>query len=312
MKNTAKSKFAKAFKSPSEAWAGLVLRLCQKPFISDETAIKAEFRAYMGYTLDLNNPKSFNEKLQWLKLHDRNPLYTTLVDKLAVKEWVSSKIGDQYIVPTLAVWKDVDEIDLNVLPGQFVIKANHYSGYVAICKDKETFDFSYAKKRLASMMKKNLFYYAREWPYKDVKPLVFAEEYLEPDETGSTADYKVFCFSGEPKMIQLHKGRFSNHTQDTFDPQWNHLDIRQPAYPLADVTPAAPKQLEEMLRLSRILSAGIPHVRVDWYINRDQLKLGEMTFFDASGLCPYENYEDDLMIGSWIDLNRAYSANGRP
>ena len=260
----------------------------------------------MGYSLDLSNPKSFNEKLQWLKLHDRNPLYTTLVDKLAVKDWVTNKIGAQYVVPTLATWKDVDEIALDALPEQFVMKTNHYSGYVAICKDKNSFDFDYAKKRLGAMMRKNLYYYAREWPYKNVKPLVFAEEYLEPDETGSTADYKVFCFSGEPKMIQLHKGRFSAHTQDT-----NHLDVRQPGYPLAESPQAAPIQLDEMLRLSRILSAGIPEVRVDWYINRGQLKLGEMTFFDASGLCPYENYEDDLRIGSWIDLSKAYSMDGQ-
>jgi len=271
-------------------------------YIPDQPYLKMRFHADMGRKLNLNAPQTFNEKLQWLKLYDRKPEYTMMVDKYAVKKYVADTIGEEYVIPTLGVWEHFDEIDFDSLPNQFVLKCTHDSGGLVICRDKSTLDLKDAQNKITKSLNRNYYYVGREWPYKNVKPRVIAEKYIEDSVTGDLRDYKVLCFSGEPKLIELHKERFSNHTQDFYDTDWNRQTITQCGEPLSDKVEKKPEALEKMLALSRMLAKDIPHVRVDWYLNEEKLFLGELTFYDASGFDPFDNEEDDLMIGSWISL----------
>ena len=269
-------------------------------WMSDETYLKFAFRVRCGSTLDLENPKTYNEKLQWLKLHDRKPEYTTMVDKYEVKQYIAEKIGDEYVIPTLGVWDRFEDIDFDSLPEQFVLKCTHDSGGLVICKDKAKLDIADARKRITKSLKKNYYWANREWPYKNVQPRIIAEKFMV-DDSGGLQDYKVLCFNGEPKLIQVHKGRFQSHTQDYYDTQWKRQAIYQ-GDPMSSTETAKPVFLEQMLEVSRKLSAGIPHVRVDWYYVDGQLYFGELTFFDGSGLVPFEPEHWDYILGSWIDL----------
>ena len=267
----------------------------------DKVYLQLLFRCKMGYKLNLTNPHTFNEKLQWLKLYNRNPLYTTLVDKYAVKKWVADKIGEEYIIPTLGVWNNANEIDFENLPNQFVLKTtNGGGGDVVICKDKSVFDSVKVIKYLNRGLKKNIYCRLREWPYKNVIPRIIAEQFIT-DGKESLIDYKVLCFNGEPKLIEVHEGRFKAHTQDFYDAEWNHLPIIQ-GTPLSGRFVDKPSCLEEMLSLSRRLAKDMPHVRVDWYFASKKLLFGEMTFFDASGFDVFEPREYEELMGSWITL----------
>lgn len=269
--------------------------------MDDETYLKLLFKYSMGYPLDLEHPRTYNEKLQWLKLHDRKPLYTQLVDKLAVKDYVAEKLGPQYVVPVVGgPWDSVDEIDFDALPEQFVLKCTHDSGGVVICRDKDAFDREAAKAKLAKSLRRNFFWSNREWPYKDVKPRVFAEKYLD-GENGSLNDYKVMCFDGKARLIQVHMGRFEHHTQDFYDVDWKLLDIYQDT-PLSGITLPKPPFFEEMCRLSEVLSEGFLHLRVDWLYWQGQLYLGELTFYDGSGLMAFDPKSYDELLGSWLHL----------
>ena len=168
--------------------------------VSDDEYLKKLYKFRMGKELDLNNPKTFNEKLQWLKIHNRNPLYTTMVDKYAVKKYIADKIGEKYLIPTLGVWDNVEEIDFDKLPKQFVLKCTHDSGGIVICKDKSVLDYDKAKKKLKKSLESHFFLKWREWPYKDVKPRIIAEKFMEDDNANELVDYKVLCFNGEPKI----------------------------------------------------------------------------------------------------------------
>ncbi len=278
--------------------------------VPDRVHLQLLYKARVGNFANLKEPVTFNEKLQWLKLHDHNPLYNTLVDKYAVKDWVSQRIGAEYVTRTYGAWESPEQIDLNTLPDQFVLKTNHDCGGIVICSNRATFDFDSARKLISDHLKRNYYWGCREWPYKDVKPLVFAEEFLSPeerfDEPVDLADYKVMCFNGEPKLIQVHHGRRTFHTQDFYDTQWNRLVMVQDALPMAKSGDERPSQLEKMLELSRVLSAGIAHVRVDWYIVRGKLLFGEMTLYDAGGFGAFDNPADDRRLGEWIDLSLAY------
>lgn len=267
----------------------------------DKLYLQLMYRCRTGLKLDLKNPRNFNEKLQWLKLYNRNSLYTTLVDKYAVKGYVSKKIGEQYVIPTLATWNNADEIDFDLLPNQFVLKTTHGSGGdVIICKDKTKFDKEKAVDHLKKSMIKNVYSVLREWPYKNVTKRIIAEKYME-DESGELRDFKVLCFDGVPKMIEYHQGRFKTHTQDFYDENWNLLSIYQGS-PLSGKAIEKPVFFDEMMSLSAILSKGIPHVRVDWYFVQNQLYFGEMTFFDASGFENFEPEEYNRILGNWIKL----------
>ena len=267
----------------------------------DKLYLKLLFRCKMGYWMNFDNPQTFNEKLQWLKLYNRNPFYTTLVDKFSVKDFVGKKIGEEYIIPTLGVWNKADEIDFSKLPNQFVLKTtNGGGGDVVICKDKTLLDTKKIIERLNKYLKKNIYRESREFPYKNVKPRIIAENFIS-DGNESLIDYKVMCFDGEPRLIEVHEGRFKFHTQDFYDAEWNHLPIIQ-GTPLSGKIVEKPSCLNEMLAKSRQLANGMPHVRVDWYIAANRLLFGEMTFFDASGFDAFEPKEYEELMGSWITL----------
>lgn len=277
-------------------------------WMSDETYIKLVFKSTFGYELDLNNPKTFSEKLQWLKLYNRRPEYTMMVDKYRVREYIREKIGDEYLIPLLNVWDSVEEIDFDVLPNQFVLKCNHDQGSIVICKDKVHFDIDAAKQKLARKLKRNHYWSIREWPYKNVKPCIICERYMQDDGgKEELSDYKVLCFNGEPKLIEVHRGRFAGgHTQDFYDTDWNKTVFNQPDVPMSDEVMDKPVFADKMLGLSRKLSAGIPHVRVDWYYTNGHLYFSELTFYDASGFDPFEDNQD-AEIGSWLVLPEKYN-----
>ncbi|MCI7639419.1 MAG: glycosyl transferase [Clostridiales bacterium] len=270
--------------------------------LPDEVYIRLQYLYVTGKKLNLSNPTRYNEKLQWLKLHDRKPEYSMYVDKHLVKQYIADTIGKKYVIPTLGVWENADQIDWSSLPEQFVLKCNHDSKSVCVCRDKRTFDMDSAKKKLNKRVRKSHFAYGREWPYRHVKPVILAEKYME-DESGGLRDYKVLCFNGIPKLIELHQGRFTDqYTQDFYDTNWVRQDFNQKGESNAEVPAGKPEFLQEMLELSAKLSQGIPHIRVDWYYVDHQLYFGELTFFDASGYDEFEPDEYNDVIGSWIKL----------
>ena len=273
-------------------------------FLPDEPFLKLRFRLEVKRKLDLKNPKTFNEKLQWLKLHDRNPEYTKMVDKYEVRKYISEKIGEEYLIPLLGVWDSFDEIDFDALPEQFVLKCNHDSGGLVICKDKSKLDIKLARKKINKSLKRNFFKFTREWPYKNVKPRIIAEKYMVDESGTELKDYKFLCFGGKAKFVEYHTGRFAGkHTQDFYDMEWNKTTISQKGT-MSDSLVEKPILFEKMIEVTNILAEGIRHVRIDWYSINGKLYFGEITFFDSSGLCPFDNENDDLYLGSLIDLKR--------
>lgn len=272
-------------------------------FLPDEMYIQLNYFAHFKKFADLKNPVTYNEKLNWLKIHDRDPLYTELVDKYAVKEYVGQKIGEEYIVPTLGIWDSVDKIDFEALPNQFVLKCTHDSEGLVICKDKTQLDFEAAKEKLRQCQKQNFFYIGREWPYKHVKPRIIAEQYIEDHIDGELRDYKFFCFDGEPKAMFIASERSKGTTKfDYYDLEFSHLDIIQ-KYPNAETPRRKPVCFDEMIKFSKVLSKGFPHVRVDFYEVDGKLYFGEMTFYHFSGFMPFNPSCWDSRFGEWINLS---------
>lgn len=270
-------------------------------WIPDKLYLKLIFKGEVGYKLDLNNPLTFNQKLQWLKLYDRNSLYIKLVDKYEVRQYISDRIGLKYLIPLIEVYDNVEDIDWGNLPQRFVLKCTHGSGSNIICNDKSNLDIEGAKNKLNKWMKKNWYWFGREWPYKNVVPRIVCEEFIS--ETNAVPeDYKFLCFNGKVKLIEVHLGRYANHTQDYYDIDWNKTEISQYGTKSNKVI-EKPKCFDKMVELSEILSRGMKHVRVDWFVVRDKLYFGEITFYDASGFDKFDNYEDDVLLGSWIDLD---------
>lgn len=271
------------------------------PLISDKLYIKCLYKVKTGRKLNLNNPKMKSEKLQWLKLYDRNPRYTKMVDKYEGKRYVASIIGEEYIIPTLGVYDSVEEINWDGLPNQFVLKCTHDSGSVVVVKDKGKIDKESICSKIKVCLNKNHFYRGREWPYKSVKPRIIAEMYLGEIPN----DYKVLCVNGTVELIEVHTGRFTeDHTEDFYDKTWNKTGISKLAYCKASSKPIAkPDNLEKMISLSEELSFGIPQLRVDWYDVNGKLYWGEFTFFDGSGCTEFDNPEDELWYGNLINLD---------
>lgn len=251
---------------------------------------------------NLKNPKTYNEKLQWLKLNDRNPEYINMVDKYEVKEYVSKIIGKEYIIPTLGIWDNFDEIDFDKLPNQFVLKCTHDSEGLVIVKDKKQLDINLAREKINNALKYNFYYIGREWPYKNIKPRIIAEQYMEDCVHGELRDYKFFCFNGEPKAMFIATDRNDGNTKfDYYDLDFNHLDIIQ-HYPNSEKEISKPSQYEKMLELSKVLSNNIPHIRVDFYEVNGKLYFGELTFYHFSGFMPFEPNKWDRVFGDWIKL----------
>ena len=273
------------------------------PILPDEVYLKVRFRQRVGYWPNLKNPRTFNEKLQWLKLHDKHPEYTTMVDKIEAKKYVASIIGEQYIIPTLGVWNSVDEIDWDSLPNQFVIKVTSDSGGIVVCKDKKSLDIEKAKQKLKKGWGKNYYQYNKEYPYKDLKPRIIAEQYMEDESGYELKDYKIFCFDGTPKYLFVATGRQMHDTRfDFYDMEFNHLPFLN-GHPNADVWPVKPNNFDEMVEVAKKLSAGMCHVRVDLYNINGKIYFGELTFFHWSGMTPYNPVEWDYKLGDNIVLH---------
>lgn len=271
--------------------------------IGDKAYLRLIFKNRVGYNLNIDNPTTFNEKLQWLKLYDRNPLYTKMVDKAEAKNYVSEKLGSEYVIPTLGAWEKAEDIDFDALPNQFVLKTTHDSGGVVICKDKSTFDFNAAKKKLAKRLKKSFFLQSREWPYKNVKPRIIAEEYIEEISFGEFYEYKMFCFNGKVKMILVCNGEYlnSDRTIDYCDENFNKLPFISYNQP-SEQDIETPKEKAKLFEIAEKLSKDIPHVRVDLYVIKGKIYFGELTFFHGSGFQAFEPTEWDKKIGEWVKL----------
>lgn len=276
----------------------------------DKEYLEKKFYVTMGYPLDLNNPQTFNEKLQWLKLYDRKPEYTMMVDKYKVREYIKEKLGEEYLIPLLGVWDKAEDIDFDKLPNQFVLKCNHNSGLgMYICKDKSKLtqkEIKVIRKNLTKGLQQDYYLTGREWPYKNVSRKIIAEKYME-DETGQLRDYKFYCFNGEPKIIMINSDREIGKTKaDYFDMHFNWIDLKW-GYEHALVKPSKPINFKKMKELAVVLSKNIPELRVDFYEVNNKIYFGELTFFDGSGFDKIEPKEWDKKIGDWIDYTNLIS-----
>ena len=271
--------------------------------LPDKACIELLYRRAFGTMPDLENPKTFNEKLQWLKLYDRRPEYTTMVDKFEAKKWVADRIGEQYIIPTLGVWDTFQEIDFDALPDQFVLKCTHDSGGIVICKDKNNFDIEKAGRILDKALKVNYSRFAREWMYEDVKPRIIAEKYMEDGTSGDLKDYKFFCFNGKVKCFKIDFDRYIDHHANYFDENNQLLPFGEvycpPDY---ECKLKMPTQLEWMKELAETLSQGLRFIRVDFYEVDGRVYFGELTFFPNAGLGKFTKPEADELLGSWLTL----------
>lgn len=272
-------------------------------YLDDRKYLERRYKACLGKSLNLDNPLTFNEKLQWIKLNDRKPLYTKLVDKFEVKKYVAAIIGDEYIIPTIAVWNNVEEIDWNMLPKQFVLKATHDSGGVVICKDKANLNKEAAKKKLHKSLNHDYYLENREWPYKDVKRRIIAEKYMSDGDKDELTDYKLMCFSGKVRCTFVGSERFSGEGLKItfFDNEWNRLPFER-HYPSSKKVIPKPVHFQKMIELAEELSKDIPFVRVDFYEVDGQIYFGEMTFFPGSGFEEFTPEVWDYTLGSWILL----------
>lgn len=271
--------------------------------MSDEKYLKKRFKLCVGYELNLDNPQTFNEKLQWLKIYDHNPEYTKMVDKYDVKKYVAQKIGEEYIIPTIGVWDNFNKIDFDALPEQFVLKCTHDSGGIVICKDRSEFNRKAAKRKLNKRLHRNYYWASREWPYKHVSPRIIAEKYMEDESGYELKDYKFFVFNGKVKamFIATDRNAATETCFDFFDVDFNHLPFTN-GHPNSKHKIEKPENYEKMIELAEILGEKIPQVRIDFYNINGKIYFGEITFFHWSGLQPFNPKEWDYTFGSWIQL----------
>ena len=299
MKNTYK-KLYHLIKYPNRSVAKIFMAFSF--YFKDEQYLKILFRLRVGYKLNLTHPETYNEKLQWLKLNYQNKLLTSFVDKYEAKNYVKNLIGDKFIIPTINVWDSFDKINFNDLPNQFVLKTTHDQGGVVICEDKNTFNIAKARKIINKHLKTNHFLLSREWPYKNVKPRIIAEKYMIDEENKELPDYKFFCFDGIPKALFIATERQTGDVKfDFFDINFNYLDFTQ-IHKQSNKTLKKPKNFNQMVELAKILSKGLPHVRIDFYNINGKIYFGEFTFFHHGGLEPFHPSKWDNIFGDWIKL----------
>lgn len=288
------------------------VRVSQLRFLDDRTSLRLLFWSVTGNSLNLEAPQTFNEKLQWLKLYDRKPTYQMMVDKITAKEWAASRIGAEHIIPTIKVWDNEKDINTEELPDQFVLKTNHDSGTVFVCRDKAEFDLPNVKRCLKKSLSKNFFFQSREWPYKNIKPQVFAESYISgfdgskadkrEGEMKGVVDYKFLCYNGICEYLFTCTGRESNDLRvDFFDLEWNHLPFER-HYPNADIHIPKPEALSQMVEIAESLSKDIPFVRVDLYQDQGHIYFGEMTLYPGAGLEEFAPPEWDQILGEPISI----------
>lgn len=278
-------------------------------WMSDEAYIRKRYAYELGHVLNLENPVTYNEKLQWLKLNDRRSVYASMVDKLEMKAFVEQRVGSGFVIPVIGgPWDSFADIDFERLPQQFVLKTTHDCGGVLVCKNKKEFDFVYARKFINKHLKSKYYLTCREWPYKQVKPRIFAEAYITDSkqmaETEQLTDYKFFCFDGIPKAMFVATDRADPTTEtkfDFYDMNFRHLPIVQ-GHPNSEKELVKPVNYEQMKQIAAVLSKGIPQLRVDFYSTGDRLYVGELTLFHFGGFVPFEPAEWDKTFGDWIKL----------
>lgn len=272
--------------------------------LKDDVYLKILYQKVMKKKLNLENPQTFNEKLQWLKLNEKKDIYTTMVDKYEAKKYVANLIGEEYIIPTIAVYDKFDDIDFNKLPNQFVIKCTHDSGGVVLCKDKEKFDINIAKQKIERCLKKNYFYDGREWPYKNIKPRIIIEKYMSDSKNEDLIDYKIMCFNGIPRCSFTCSNRRSKEglNVDFYDIEWNKMPFERHYKNSKDII-KKPKNYDLMIELSKKLSKETKFLRVDFYEIEGKLYFGELTFFPGGGMEEFTPEEWDRKLGDMIDIN---------
>lgn len=270
-------------------------------FVPDKIYLKWKYRLIMGYRLDLDNPQTFHEKLQWLKLYDRKSIYTKMVDKYEAKEYVRNIIGDKHIIRTLGMYNNFDEIDFDKLPDKFVIKPTHTSGNVYICTDKSKINYKYLKNEINKWLKRKYYYIHREWPYKDVKPRIIIEEYLNELGKDDLIDYKFFMFNEKLAFLLVCSNRRNGLKLTFFDKDGNLLDLREDKK-LNDLNIKLPENYKDMIEMAKKISKGTIESRIDFYDVDGKIYFGEITFFDSAGYGHYEPEEYDLKIGKMLKL----------
>lgn len=309
--NALYNKFIKALKNPEL----IILLILNNKYIgtlfSDELFIKLKYRLIMKKKLNLKNPQTFNEKLQWLKLHDRKPEYTMMVDKYEVRKYIAQKLGEEYLIPLLGVWDNVDDIDFDALPNQFVLKCNHNSGLgMCICMDKSKLDIEKVKKELKKGLKQDYYMTGREWPYKNVKRKIIAEQYMIDESGKELKDYKLMCFNGKVKCSFVVSDRFGDNGLRVtfFDTGWNVMPFKR-HYRKSENIIKKPESYDKMVEFAEDLSKNIPFVRIDFYDINGRLYFGEITFFPGGGFEEFtpEKWDDEL--GSWINLQKGVNRN---
>ena len=286
----------------------VLIKLGYYDSLSDEEFLKKVFPKYMGYPLDLENPKTFSEKLQWLKVNYREPIQTVMVDKHEAKHFIAHRVGDQYIIPTLAVWDSVEDIDFDALPNQFVLKCTHDSGGIVICKDKSSLDREAAKAKLRASLKRDYSKIAREWAYQNVPRRIIAEKYISELGNDDLLDYKMYSFHGEPKLTVVCSDRFSKTgtRMNFYDINWEPMGIHFGHYPPLSTEFPKPATYEAMKRLTAELSKDCPFLRVDFYEIKGRLYIGELTFFPGAGLEQFCPMTKDYELGEWLHLENVH------
>ena len=272
---------------------------------SDKAYLKIKYRLLMNEKLNLKNPKTFNEKLQWLKLFDRKDEYTMMVDKYAVREYIKDTIGEEYLIPLLGVWDNPDDIDFDSLPNQFVLKCNHNSGLgMYICKDKSTLDIEKVKKDLKKGLRQNYFITSREWPYKNVKRRIVAEQYMEDSTYGELRDYKFYCFGGVPRYIYVSRNLADPVAGEIsfYDMEFNEAPFHRNDYKMLEGEIVPPASFETMVEYAKTLSQGHKFLRVDFYDVDGKLFFGELTFYPTSGNMKLEPENWEYKLGELISL----------
>ena len=295
------NKFVRLFADPYWAFGVMLQRIFSRLIKNDELYIKLRYFSGMKKFPDLKHPRTYNEKLQWLKLNDKHTEYTRLVDKYAVKEYIEKLNWGGKTIPTLGVWDRFDDIYFAQLPNQFVLKTTHDSGGIVIVKDKGKMDMQKARKKLEKSLRRKYFLMSREYPYKDVKPRIIAEKFMVDESGTELKDYKFFCFNGEVKFLFVATDRPFDTRFDFFDADFNHLPFKQ-GHPWAKKEIKKPANFEEMKQAAAALSKGMPHVRVDLYNINGEIYFGELTFFHFSGVVPFEPAEWDEKIGEYLKL----------
>lgn len=281
-------------------------------WMGDEVYLRKRYNCVLGQELDIVNPCTFNEKLQWLKIHDRNPEYIKMADKFYAKQFVAENIGEEHIIPTLGCWEHFEDINFDSLPEQFVLKCTHDSGGLVVVRDKNTFDKIKAKKKIEKCLKHNYFYNSREWPYKDIKPQIIAEKYMEDGQgQKGLTDYKFYCFNGKPEYLYVSVGLENHETAriSFLNLDWTFADFNRSDYLPLEKLPTKPSQFEKMKEIATQLSKGCPFLRVDLYEINGKVYFGELTFYPAEGMMPFCPKEADKKLGDLLDISKVGREN---